>query len=211
MIALSDEQFASITNCQKVDDGRHAHARREAGRVGWSSRVTLYRMEDGRMIGPAIDGRIRDISKTGVGVISHVAMQLQASFAVLLPQMEESGPIILSCLVRRSESAGERLFSIGGQFTERMTPAEIPAKISVVIPAKISAVPQKRCAALVESMSAMSAQETSDVDRIRSAVLCEPERRVLQVADLLADEPAPAAAVEDPRLAAIRSAILSDG
>jgi hypothetical protein len=168
LMRLTDDQFEKITHCKRVDEGKLAHAKRDAGRVGWANRVAVCRMENSKMMAPAFAARSRDLSVTGMGLLSQVPIRKSAALAVKLPLGRDGAVIILACEVTRCERVAQQdLYLLGARFTAELPGSDFPG--DKPNPAKSSKPAIKASFESVEQIQAVEAEP--NIDRIRAAIL----------------------------------------
>jgi hypothetical protein len=114
---LSAELFETTLHRIKGDGGTGGVERRTTPRVGLRSLITLLPLVNGA-VAPGIEVRTRDISRTGLGIITHKPLKVNNHYLLSLPSESEGAGRTFYCTVRNCQSLAAGIFGIGISFEE---------------------------------------------------------------------------------------------
>lgn len=107
---LSADQI--LRTLQSLEDpGQDRSQRRVAPRIGMRARIVVYEYNDGNL-GPPIDTWCRDVSTSGIGLVSRTPLQPGKRIAVQF-RRAHGDPLPLLFRVTRCETLGSGLVVIG--------------------------------------------------------------------------------------------------
>lgn len=154
---LSAEMFDQIVAALKSDSRRDKDKRREP-RVGVAGETTLVTVtEAGKRLSDTV--RVRDISRTGIGLISTQNLAEKQRFVLQLQYANEE-PLWLVCLTAYCRAVDGGRFTIGAKIQQLLKADQIPK------PAP------KASAAVGNPVAARSTPlNASDISRISKAIL----------------------------------------
>jgi hypothetical protein len=112
---LSAELFEATLHRIKGDGGTGGVERRTTPRVGLRCAVKLLPVKNGTM-GAGIAVWTRDISRSGIGVMSSKRMKPGDHFVLTLASTETKSTVVLYCTVRNCEALVRGIFAIGLSF-----------------------------------------------------------------------------------------------
>jgi hypothetical protein len=113
---LSQELIDALVG-PDVQLGTYREDKRASGRIPIAHRAQLSILGRDRKLSKRTSCQVREVSRTGVGIIINVALPEDSSFVLYLRQ-DKRQPICLECRVVRSENTGtgSRLYSVGATF-----------------------------------------------------------------------------------------------
>lgn len=112
---LSAEVFESTLHRIKGDGGTGGVERRTKPRVGLRARIKLLPLQHG-VVGAPVDVWTRDISLTGVGVITSKRMKVGDHYILTLPREQADSNLVLYCTVRNCEALVTDIYAVGLSF-----------------------------------------------------------------------------------------------
>lgn len=160
---LSQEIFDQIAGCANMRGDKPGQDRRKARRVPVTVRTSLIPLR-GSVLGPVVPVRLRDVSRTGVGLLQLESSDIGGQFFIQLPRGNER-PIWAHVVVSRVQPLGAKLFLIGARF-ERLLNGH-PADGAMAAPSA----PVRGHLSPEEFAARLKTQETREVDRIRDSIL----------------------------------------
>jgi len=119
---LSAEMFEQIAEALK-SDGPPGRDKRLEPRVGMTGEVMLLNMSDRRR-GGVISVRVRDISRSGVGLYHSARFAKGERFIIQLRTLKNE-PIWMICVTAYCRKLQEDRFSIGARIQQVMNSAEV--------------------------------------------------------------------------------------
>jgi hypothetical protein len=156
---LSAEMYKQIVAGLKSDSHQHRDKRREP-RVGMAGEVEFVTVDEtGKRVAGAV--KIRDISRSGVGLLFNKPVLAQQRFVIQLASAKGE-PVWLVCTTAYCRRVEEGWFSIGARIIQLLRAEQIQQ-----IESKSSA-PQP---APTEAMRGISLADRADVARISRAIL----------------------------------------
>ncbi len=122
---LDEQDFQAITGCSDVRLAPWPGERRKRPRVPVGVAASVYPLEEGESgyrVSRKVHARIREMSESGVGLLSAEPFQAGETFVIGLPR--KRGPVLwMYCRSARCQSASNRMHVVGAQF-ERPVRAE---------------------------------------------------------------------------------------
>lgn len=113
---LSAEAFQQVVNSVKGDAATGAVDRRQHPRVGLRCKVQIIPIENG-VPGKPFEVWTRDVSRGGIGVVTHTKMKVGKRFGIRLASDDaDTAPTVLLCTVRNCFMLSEGSFAIGATF-----------------------------------------------------------------------------------------------
>jgi hypothetical protein len=112
---LSAELFEQTIRSFKGDGSSVKKQRRRHPRVGISCRLKIVPVESG-VAGAEIEVRTRDISRSGIGIISPQSMTAGSRFVVRFPRADGTPSLAVVCTIRCCNRLSQGVFAIGAAF-----------------------------------------------------------------------------------------------
>ena len=120
--------------------GKAERDRRAAERI-YLSRRALVAPVQGKVVETPRMGMLRDLSRTGLGLLHDRKMRVGQEFIIYLPRRHEGKPVPVRCAVAHCEKSGPRdgPFLIGASFVAVLDPeyAPPPAQPKAPTPAEV--------------------------------------------------------------------------
>lgn len=113
---LSAEVFEQTISRIKADKGR-APDKRAHPRVGVRYRMKIGVIE-AKKLGKPIDVWVRDLSRSGIGIMCPLQMLVGAQFIIMLPHLDDAPPLKLVCKVTNCRALAPGMFAVGADFKE---------------------------------------------------------------------------------------------
>jgi hypothetical protein len=125
---LSAELFEQTIRLFKGDGSQIKNQRRCHPRVGIRCHIKIVPIEAG-VPGEPIEVWTRDISRTGIGVISSQKMKAGDRFVVRFPRADETAPLGLVCTIKCCTQLSKGVYAIGAVFegVQKADPASVAA------------------------------------------------------------------------------------
>ncbi len=114
---LSARLLSQITGCSDIRFGKHFEEKRGNPRLPFAGTVQIHPYNKPNA-GTTVRGR--DISTSGLGLLSSKRMELGEQFVARLPR-RGAEPVDICCMVTRCESIGGGLFMVGAGFERILT------------------------------------------------------------------------------------------
>jgi hypothetical protein len=111
---LSAEMFERTIRLIKGDGTTVKNQRRAHPRVGVCSHITIIPVEPSG-VGQPVEVCTRDISRSGIGLISAQKMKIRSRFVVRFPRDNEK-PLALLCTIKCCNQLSKGLYAIGAVF-----------------------------------------------------------------------------------------------
>jgi hypothetical protein len=166
---LSVELFRETVDQLRGGSTIRRSERRAAPRIGLRCRIELLPIVSG-VIGKPIEVTTRDISRTGIGLLSGQQMNPGDHFLIRVPHEKgKEKPLALYCTVRSCHEISKLMYAIGCSFEDLR---EKQSTLSQKTPTEETAAPElllTQIPKLVAAPEPMSA--AGDLDRIRRAIL----------------------------------------
>jgi hypothetical protein len=126
---LDEQDFIAITGCTNVRLAPWPGERRKRPRVPVGIAASVYPLREGTSgyrVGRKIHARIREMSESGVGLLSAEPLCEGETFVVGLPR--KRGPTLwMYCRSARCQSASNRLHVVGARFERPVRAEELMA------------------------------------------------------------------------------------
>src|SRR5271156_3148231 len=111
---LSQELFDRLAGCSRMRGDKAGQDRRKARRIPVTVRTTLMQLRGGAL-GPTVSVRLRDISRTGLGLLHTESWELGTQLVIDLPSRSDRG-IWARVVVTRMQPISATLFLVGARF-----------------------------------------------------------------------------------------------
>jgi hypothetical protein len=131
---LSAELFEQTIRLFKGDGSAIKNQRRTHPRVGIRCHIKIVPIEAG-VPGEPIEVWTRDISRTGIGVITSQKMKAGDRFVVHFPRADEAPPLGLVCTIKCCSQLSKGVYSIGAVFEGMRLVKPEPAPAATAAPA----------------------------------------------------------------------------
>ncbi|HEX4056403.1 MAG TPA: PilZ domain-containing protein [Tepidisphaeraceae bacterium] len=112
---LSAELFEQTIRLFKGDSPVVRKQRRTQPRVGIRCHIKIIPV-DGTNMGEPVEVWTRDISRSGIGVISSQRLKIGSRFVVRFPRDDEERPLSLVCTVKCCTQISKGVYAIGAVF-----------------------------------------------------------------------------------------------
>ncbi|HTL30500.1 MAG TPA: PilZ domain-containing protein [Tepidisphaeraceae bacterium] len=103
--------------------------KRRASRIELQAKVHISIFADGKIV-RSLSAITRDISFTGIGIMSAIPLECGDTFIIQLPRQSKT-PIYVVSRVMFSRPIADSLFTIGGEFTRELPNSEAEALFKV--------------------------------------------------------------------------------
>jgi PilZ domain len=134
---LSAELFEQTIRLFKGDGSAIKNQRRTHPRVGIRCHIKIVPIEAG-VPGEPIEVWTRDISRTGIGIITSQKMKTGDRFVVHFPRESEAPPLGLVCTIKCCSQLSKGIYSIGAVFEGMRLVKPEPAPAAASTPTSAS-------------------------------------------------------------------------
>ncbi len=122
-VALSTQQFADLVAGLRSETNRgRGHELRSATRIEVNCRIVIWPILDTGKVGEAQTVLARDVSLTGLGILTSVPLEAGAQFITGLPRPRLQ-PLMIRYVVRHSRELSDGIHAIGGSFEQVLSRA----------------------------------------------------------------------------------------
>lgn len=126
---LTAQSFAEIVASMKGSFNAAGMEKRRASRIEVQSKVHISIFADGKIV-RSLTALSRDLSFTGIGMMSAIPLERGDVFIIQLPRQGKP-PIFMVTKVMFSRAIADSLFTIGGEFERELPNSEAEALFKV--------------------------------------------------------------------------------
>jgi len=126
---LTAQSFAEIVACMKTGFSGAGMEKRRASRIDVQTKVHISVFADGKIV-RSLSALSRDLSFTGVGLMTAIPLERGDTFIIQLPRQGKP-PLYLVTKVMFSRAIADSLFTIGGEFERELPNSEAEALFKV--------------------------------------------------------------------------------
>jgi hypothetical protein len=126
---LTAQSFAEIVACMKNGFNTAGMEKRRASRIEVQNKVHISIFAEGKII-RSLTVLSRDLSFTGIGLMSAIPLECGDTFIIQLPRQNKP-PVYLVTKVMFSRAIADSLFTIGGEFERELPNSEAEALFKV--------------------------------------------------------------------------------